>query len=131
MVFHIDFDPYAAMIGNVNGKNTVVLPPSHGLFHEFFEQWRTQGLGLLDEVYGTKSDYTKWLEEEFDGNMGEYENLSDMYVIKLLESYVAKKFFGNEEELFRDSHNNPKNTKVKGSFDYIEAKSTTSNEPKE
>ena len=104
-----------AMIGNVGGKNTVALPPSATLFHEFFEQWRCIIQGYNDN----ESDYAKW-EKEYESNLtddvknsgrlyGAYEQGSDMYIITLLESYVAKNFYDNKEELYRDSHNGPEN----------------------
>ena len=30
-----------------------------------------------------------------------------MYIITLLESYVAKNYYSNKEELYRDSHKGP------------------------
>lgn len=70
--------------------------------------------GLNDD----KSDYAKWEQQykEQPGyhekcdkgeEFGLYELGSDMYIITLLESYVAKNYYSNKEELYRDSHKGP------------------------
>ena len=135
----IEIDNKMAMVGKVKGETTVALPPSASLFHEFFEQWRT----FHQSVFDPNSDYTKWEEENFGmykeekgdspkvkeekdagrrAKLGAYDTEGDMYVIMLLESYIAKNYFGNSNELYRDSH--------RGSWDCYEVQDVTSVEPK-
>lgn len=139
----IEVDNKYAMVGQVNGESTVALPPSASLFHEFFEQWRCFH-GAIDP----NSDFSKWYKEIFSGLpesrpegmsdeewneilnkkseiIGKFDTESDMYIIKILESYVANKYYGNSNELYRDSH---RGANGQGFVEY-ESKSVNSVEP--